>query len=341
MDILEKKKIIICKQNAARTAVEQSADAGPTFKEGRATTQELCYKDLIVTNVVLYSTIKEKIAEAKQTYGLNLGRKETLVIKSLSVMPDVLSKSATVQNLIQGFIINGMLDAATNTFPDFDAMVQTLNRHVSKNEEELLKNTFFSLMDCQMEYGFIPEEFFDFYGYPVDRDDEGKVYSKHGVCESYQRAKNLGHPYTRKYRVIQYKKEDMKVLEKKKKKIDNLKELLNDNIIAETQLKEVMIKRSINITNDNWLEHAILDDFNNSKVHKKKLASFCHVRKFDNAERGTKKEIPSKKKEVSEMAYSLCTEPIKLKLPIDTEEVLATYEDIQKEIQDETDSEEN
>ena len=119
----------------------------------------------------------------------------------------------------------------------------------------------------------------------------------------------------------------MEVLEKKKK-IDSLKELLNDNNIAESQLKDAMIKRSINITNDDWLEHAILDDFKNNRVHSKKLVSFCHVRKFDNAERGTKKEIPNKKKEVSEMAYSLCTMPIKLKLSIDTEEVLAAYEDL-------------
>ena len=34
-------------------------------------------------------------------------------------------------------------------------------------------------------------------------------------------------------------------------------------------------------------------------------------------------------------------EPIRLELPIDTDEVLAAYEDLQKEIQDETDSEED
>lgn len=58
------------------------------------------------------------------------------------------------------------------------------------------------------------------------------------------------------------------------------------------QFKDVMIKRSINTTSNDWLEHAIL-------------------------------------------------EPIRLELPIDTDEVLAAYEDLQKEIQDETDSEED
>ena len=92
-----------------------------------------------------------------------------------------------------------MLDQKTQSFPDFGAMVQTLNQSVTKDEEDLLRSTFNPLMDYQIKHGCIDEYIFDHYGYPQDKDEQGKVYTKYGVCESYQRAKNLIHPWVCKF----------------------------------------------------------------------------------------------------------------------------------------------
>ena len=167
----QKAKIVTNKQNPARTAVEQSADVGKTFGVGRSTHQELCHHDSIVTNTSLQISILNAFKEAKETNGLNLGNKQSIVIKALTFMPDVYSKAASVKNLVGGFLNNGMLDRKCEAFPDFGEMIGTLNRTVSKDEYKLLKDTFVPLMKYQVKYGAVPDEVFDQYGYSHDKDD--------------------------------------------------------------------------------------------------------------------------------------------------------------------------
>ena len=119
----------------------------------------------------------------------------------------------------------------------------------------------------------------------------------------------------------------MKEIEEKKKKISAMQDMLNMNNDCEQHVKQVMTKRRVSIENsvietDKWLTNTILSDFDNRNVTRPMLSAFCHVRKFDNIKRGTKKDIPNSKHDLSVMAHSLVNESIKMKLADNVDELL-------------------
>ena len=119
-----------------------------------------------------------------------------------------------------------MLDRKCEAFPDFGEMIGTLNRTVSKDEYKLLKDTFVPLMKYQVKHGAVPDEVFDQYGYPHNKDNNGKEYPKYGVCESYQRAKNISHTWQCNIHMEESKKLENESVLKEAEEIKKIQDLL-------------------------------------------------------------------------------------------------------------------
>ena len=81
--------------------------------------------------------------------------------------------------------------------------------------------------------------------------------------------------------------------------------------------------------NENWLMDCEVADFESRKINMKKLKAFCHVRKYNSATIKKKEnDIPSRKKELADMAFKICLESVKLKRPTNAEEILAASQTI-------------
>ena len=156
-------------------------------------------------------------------------------------MPDVYNKALTTKNVTKGYNLNGMLDTNTHCYPDFNSILGTLNRAVTNNEKDLVKETFPSLLKYQIENGAIPEKVFDDLGYPQDLDSNGnEVIRAKEQCESYQRAKHLSHENEKFRRVAKIQSYNEKQMELRAKDIATIHNHLNLNSACESIIKETI-----------------------------------------------------------------------------------------------------
>ena len=172
-------KITLCKQSAARTAVEQAADVAPIFKGTKGSLQVLedPNKD---SNVVVYRV--EKIL--KQLEDGDLSPTKIVRLRSpkkkalLSTIPNLTEATAvafTVKNVRSGFVANGQIDPLTNSIPSLMNMIHTYRGNIQGTcleNGQYLVETFFEEMYTN---GIISEESFDSNGIPKDRDSKGNV----------------------------------------------------------------------------------------------------------------------------------------------------------------------
>ena len=147
--------------------------------------------------------VKGSIVEAFRNYlvGLHLpAPKRNALIDFLSGLPEIAAPSASRNNVVHGFIANGMVGdekvyKTKHAFPDFDRMLNTVGRNVTIDDHALCKTTLPDLMRIHLKNGCISESTFDSMGYPVDLDESGAESPKTATItqESRQRAKCLSH----------------------------------------------------------------------------------------------------------------------------------------------------
>jgi len=133
---------------------------------------------------------------------LNLTRKDAL-IDFLSCLPETLTKTSTRSKIVPGFVSNGQIGdeakyASKFAFPDFDIMLDTVRREVSKEEYNLCKKTFPELLLYGLKLGEVEEQEYNRLGYPMDEDPCGQEVSKDKITikqECRQRAKCLSKDY--------------------------------------------------------------------------------------------------------------------------------------------------
>jgi len=127
---------------------------------------------------------------------LNLTRKDALV-DFLSCLPDRLTKTSARSKIVHGFACNELVGdeakhASKFAFPDFDIMLDTVHRKVSKEECNLCKQTFCELLLCGLKLGEVEEQEHNRLGCPMDKDPCGQEISKDKITikqECRQRAK--------------------------------------------------------------------------------------------------------------------------------------------------------
>ena len=120
---------------------------------------------------------------------------EKALLDHITVLPSIITRAATPENVTKGFTLNGTVDVKTKAWPDFNAILKTCRRTISKEEEKLCKDKFAELYKYACEYGNIPDEKWYQLGFPVDKNSKGEdVLRNVGIsCENHQRAKHLSH----------------------------------------------------------------------------------------------------------------------------------------------------
>jgi len=160
------------------------------------------------------TSIENALNEAKRDHGLDLGAKRSILVQYISRLPNILSKTVHASDIQNGFAANGMLDANTLTWPDYDAIMLTLKRKLTEEEDMLITKNFQVLYNEMLEHGHISEDVFDELGFEKDCDRNGNEVDKDLSQESRHRAKWLSHSIQKEVRAAQRESRLQKMHEK-------------------------------------------------------------------------------------------------------------------------------
>ena len=172
-------KITCNKQSAARTAVEQSADLGPTFKGVKKglKTREVPHQNTnaIVKMLKDHLLMLEDDSNGSRDIVRLASHKKKAILFAIPNLPGVTSDVFTISNVRCGFIYNGQLDPETASVPSFENLVNTYRGDVEEtilqNKEALIDNFFEEMLLS----GTIHENTFDHYKVPKDTDSKGNI----------------------------------------------------------------------------------------------------------------------------------------------------------------------
>lgn len=188
-------RIISNKQNAARSAVEQAADLMKIFRFLKRMIKITTSSN--IPDTPLKKGLIVAFTELKKERKLILPKSHLdALIDFCCVIVTILAKVATPENIRDGFIRGGMIDAASLMIPDLFAMLNTTRRALSLEELENCKASFPSLLKYFLEHGHVPDDVFECHGLPIDADIKGNKVRRTATInnEVCQRAKCFSHP---------------------------------------------------------------------------------------------------------------------------------------------------
>ena len=268
------RKIASNKHNASRTGDEQSLDLCPLFRSLNKIQNTITTKDIHITHNSLKKMIEGTLKKLEEAGELNLTSKnKKAIVDFLTCIPGVLAKAApTPCTMLKGFRVNGMLDENTGCYPDFNKMIGTLRRKVTKEELDLCEKHFPTLYKQQIYEGHIPESLFDELGFPQDVNMEGLLVERNASInqEHCQRSKSLSHPFQRGLRVKR-----LQELEEERTRKFNLANSKLDKLLEENEECE---KKVLLYGNHSSLEECSLE--NMAKCKAGLLEAFIKVRKY-------------------------------------------------------------
>jgi hypothetical protein len=330
-------KVMSCKHASSTSAIQQMADIGRQFAIFKA----LCKT---VTNINLPSGFGlkgeiEYYIDSYQASGelmLKLpARKAT--IDHICSCPEIYGKAIQPKTTKKSFVVNGMMDENTHTYPDIFKMMKTCKLQDYKQEyENLLFAHLPVLYQTMKETGQIPEEVYDRLGFPVDTNYVGDKVEKPDDIrqERRHRAKILSH----KLQCLLWKKTEVEAFVKVRQKLNNV---LVVNHGLHKRNEEATTKL---LTNGASIEDVPIECY--GKLLKDELRAYIHVRLYDTAiiPKGKSNALPSNKGKVADakngepncirIAYDNRVELIKLACPAvndDSEVVLAEAIDEDKD----------
>ena len=74
------------------------------------------------------------------------------LINHLCGYPCVFTKTVAPENLLYGFIHNGMVDKNTHMWPNYNKIIRTCRRNITEDELKLIVDTFDALYYNTMAY---------------------------------------------------------------------------------------------------------------------------------------------------------------------------------------------
>ena len=189
--------VIANKQNATRTGVKEPADLAKVF----VIFKEL-NKTLTVTDVdPLRHLMKRRVTKAFESnsmkvWNLNLKKKNSL-IDFIPNLPEMAIKAATRGNILHGFYESGLSDRTKSRYPEVIKILGTCHSTLLKELYQKMFDNFTYLYSIMIDQGSITEDVFDEFGFPQDRDVNGKeVLRNAGISqESQQQSKWLTHQF--------------------------------------------------------------------------------------------------------------------------------------------------
>ena len=256
-------KITNCKHSAARTAVEQAADATPVFKMVKSivksmnashhnTNHVLHNIDIVLCKLENGEMGPEKIVRLKN-------HKKKAIRSTVSNLPEATGNAYTTRNVQEGFIFNGQIDSASRSVPLLDSIINTYRGDIANTclaDRKKLIRTYFREMYVN---GEILETTFDSTGIPKDRDSRGAVIERHNEIqlENRHRAKILSSnhqirkrrhlidvaavkAYKSKYSLYQSEKKDVEMNLECEKKLLKIMSIMTDRHVDSCHISDVL-----------------------------------------------------------------------------------------------------
>ena len=331
MELEEALKITSCKQSAARTSLEQAADAGPNFKNVKKNVKTMPNPHPSTNHIYRLLEKELKILETNEEGSGNIVRlkshKKKAIMSTLPKLPEATGSAYTIPNVMKGFIYNGQVDADTIGVPSFSNLLNTYRGNVSDTclaDRPKLMNDFFEVMQTD---GYIPESFFSTKEIPVDRNSKNEIVERSDdiSSENRHRAKILTSSTQRKARrrlidqkrievfktknaYYQFEEEEMKLNEKCERKLieiivksctpDEMLQYSNQSTNANSEIPFERVKSKVTI--DLIQDHS-------STFLKNELRAFVRVRSKRSIRRGKVNfaDVPSKKQLLIQKCVSI------------------------------------
>ena len=130
------------KHASSTSSIQQSADIGRQFANFKTECKTTTAENL-PHGFGLKGFLEDMfdILKANGTLVVKLPAKKA-IIDHCVCCPEILSKSMAPKTTIKGFIVNGMVDAKLNIYPDVRMFLKTCKSEVTKEHEDLLLATF-------------------------------------------------------------------------------------------------------------------------------------------------------------------------------------------------------
>ena len=321
----ESKRIIVNKQNLARTSSEQPEDLSPKYKIFRRECDKNSnYTDIEDLKSDAQLHLQETFASLKISKVLRLSKnKEYAIIDFVCTIPDIMAKHLSPAIIMKGFIENGAIDANCQHCPDlYQMLVGTTRREIGKDEMNNILHHFVGLLKEQLQTGYLSDEVLERAGIHQDLDNTGKVV-RHNfpiTSEHRQRSKTLNHAVQimERQRVVDAKEAIMK--QKCKVECCSRKKILENNALLMSKIFEAYksIHPHKNVTT---LVDVSLHGFAHKLINATMLKAFIPCQKFRTS-KATGGWVPKRTAlEAAKgvdclilQAYRMCTEEVVLQL---------------------------
>ena len=168
LDLYEEHSIICNKISAAASGAEAAADRCAVFKGMKRELPCHTVRDIPPSRCPMKRRV-HKAFKSEDVEGLTLARKDReALIDFISVLPGILGKVCTPENIQTGFIKNGMLDPQARRFPSFNAMFSTCRSNPRIEDYMNIRNQIGKIVSQYDKHGEADDVFFD--GCNIRRD---------------------------------------------------------------------------------------------------------------------------------------------------------------------------
>ena len=137
-------KVLACKHASSTSSIVQSADIGRQFAIIKTLT-----KTVTSVNLPHGFGMKGFLEDLFDTYNassmlmLKLPARKAIIDHCVSC-PEIFSKAMSPKTTKKGFIVNGMIDDKTHTYPDIIKILQTCKQEVKQDQVDLVFKHFLS-----------------------------------------------------------------------------------------------------------------------------------------------------------------------------------------------------
>ena len=294
MDMYEEHSIICNKISAASSAAEAAADRCPVFKGIKAELPHHTVRHLPPERCPMKHKV-DKAFKSDKVGGLNLKQKDSeALIDFISVLPGVMDKVCTRDNIQSGFNKNGMLDPESRRYPSFNGMFSTCRANPTIESHMEIRSKIGALMKQYDEHGETDEAFLDQLSIRRDIGLNGEEILRNAEAMHLRRATTIND------RALVEKRELLRqeMCSSKINKMNEANEEHRQKIklheaavyqVLKSAEKEARLGSDISLSDEANLEYCTLDDFAVLKVPLLNALIFAHDDQVKRA-----KDIPRK-----------------------------------------------
>ena len=171
-------KVLACKHASSTSSIVQSADIGRQFAIVKALSKTTSSVNL--PHGFGMKGFLEDVFDDHKARGvliLKLPARKAIIDHIVSC-PRIFGRAMSPKTTKKGFIVNGMIDDKTETYPDIIKMLQTCKQEIPKEQEDLVFHNFSELYSIMKKDGHITEDVYDRLGFMQDTNYDGDIVLK-------------------------------------------------------------------------------------------------------------------------------------------------------------------